>query len=189
MASHRIRTAGLGPGLRLADVHGEYEQQYARTTPRWAPYGPPLAAGRRPPARWPYGPGRPGVATAAVALGSVTAGLTSLVTLVFLLVASTGDSQEGPGDTLLLGFPCAVGMALGAARLLSGRSHRLLFYSALAADLVLPLAVLVAVVTQQPRGQVLSTAVFMLFACPLPTLTAIFAVLPRVEGWAAAGRP
>jgi divalent metal cation (Fe/Co/Zn/Cd) transporter len=132
-------------------------------------------------ARWPYGHGRPGLATAAGVLGYVTAGLTIVVSLVFLLVLLSGN-----GDTvqavLVLGLPCAAGLIIGASQLLRRRSAQILFASAAASVTVLVLSLIVGVgfLTQ---NDLLGQAVFLALALPLPLLTAIFARARAVTGW------
>src|SRR3954447_19021703 len=93
-------------------------------------YGPPIGWAAAPQA-WPYGPRRPGVATAAAVLGFVTGGLTALVSLIILLSVTSGDSD--PSIVLmLLGLPCAIAVIAGAAVLTSRGSPGLLFGAAVA---------------------------------------------------------
>ncbi|HEX2073868.1 MAG TPA: hypothetical protein VHF92_08795 [Geodermatophilus sp.] len=161
---------------------------YGYGTPSGCGYGAPPAWARSPvPASWPYGPGRPGAATAAAVLGFVTGGLTALVCLGFLFAVAAGD-DDAPSVLLVLGLPCAAGLIAGGVRLLSRRRGDLLFGSAVAAVAVLVLAFVAGAVTLPAEG-VLGLGVFLLFALPLPVLTAVFARLPRVTGWQAAGAP
>jgi hypothetical protein len=118
-------------------------------------------------------------------LGFVTGGLTVLSCLGFLLTVLVGE-DDAPTRVLLLGPVCAAGLITGGVRLLGRRSPVVLFGSALASVAVLVLALLVAVVTIDRSGGVDGLAVFVLMAAILPVLTAIFAWLPTVRGWAAA---
>jgi hypothetical protein len=139
-----------------------------------------------PPATtWPYGPDRPALGTAAAVLGYVTAGLTILFSVIFLVVALSGDG-DATVVVLLLGAPCAVGLIVGAGRLLRRRSARTLFVSAAASVAVLVFALLVGVAVLR-AGDLIAEAVFVVAALPLPVLTAIFARSRTVSGWLAAG--
>jgi hypothetical protein len=73
----------------------------------------------------------------------------------------------------------------GAAQLLRRRPPALLFGSALAAVGVLLLTLLVGSATLG-AGDRTGLTVFLLLAAPLPVLTAVYARLGRVTGWAAA---
>jgi hypothetical protein len=142
---------------------------------------PPWAFG---PATWPYGPGRPGMATAAAVLGHITAGLTIVFSLIFVgvLLAGKGDPTVG---VLALGLPCALGLIVGGVQLTSRRSAATLFASAATTVGVLLFSLVVGLgyLTEDDlRGQ----AVFVVLALPLPLLTAIFARTKVVTGWAAA---
>ena len=161
---------------------------YGYGTPPGYGYGAPPAWAWSPvPASWPYGPERPGAATAAAVLGFVTGGLTALASLGSLFAVAAGD-DDAPTVLLILGLPCAAGLIAGGVRLLGRRRGDLLFGSAVAAVAVLLLAFVAGVVTLPAEG-VLGLAVFLLFALPLPVLTAVFARLPRVTGWLAGGAP
>jgi hypothetical protein len=131
---------------------------------------------------WPYGPGRPGVATAAIVLGFVTGGLTALMSLVFLVAVASGD-DDLPTTLLLLGLPCAIGLIAGSAQLVHRNPPGVLFGAAVAAVAVLVL-VLIAGAATLSADSMLGLALFVLFALVLPVLTAIFARLPRVRDWA-----
>jgi hypothetical protein len=132
---------------------------------------------------WPYGPGRPGVATAAIVLGFVTGGLTALASLGFLIAVASGDT-DAPTTLLLLGLPCAGGLIAGAAQLMRRNSSTVLFGSAVAAITVLALALLAGAATLSGDAM-FGLTLFVLFAAVLPVVTAVFARLPRVTGWAA----
>jgi hypothetical protein len=161
----------------------QYGQPFPQPQAYGFPYPPaPWAPG---PLAWPDGPARPAAATAAAVLGFVTGGLTVLSCLGFLLTVLVGE-DDAPTRVLLLGPVCAAGLITGGVRLLGRRSPVVLFGSALASVAVLVLALLVAVVTIDRSGGVDGLAVFVLMAAILPVLTAIFAWLPTVRGWAAA---
>ena len=133
---------------------------------------------------WPYGPGRPGLATAAGVLARVAAGLTLFVQLLF--VAPGLDGHDGVSQWLmLLGLPCAVGMIVGASRLMWHRSSRILFASSAGAVAVLLLVFLVGL--GELRGaELIGLAFFVAVALPMPLLAAIFTQAPTVKGWLAA---
>ena len=143
-------------------------------------YGAPMVAPWAT-ARWPYGPGRPSLATAAVVLGHVTAGLTIVVSLIFLAVLLTGDGDPVMG-ALTLGLPCAVGMIVGGVQLTGRRSSGVLFASAATAVGVLVLSLIVGVGWLTP-GDLAGQAVFVATALPLPLLTAIFSRARTVTSW------
>ena len=153
-------------------------------------YGPPPGYGQVAPwnlpgvvTTWPYGPGRPGIATAAIVLGFVTGGLTALMSLVFLVAVASGD-DDLPTTLLLLGLPCAIGLIAGSAQLVHRNSPGLLFGAAVAAVAILVLALIAGAATLS-GDSMLGLGMFVLFALVLPVLTAVFAWLPRVRGWAA----
>jgi hypothetical protein len=150
------------------------------------PYGyhPTPWSGPLPSSRWPYGPDRPGVATAAAVLGFVTAGLTLLMSVVFLGVQFSGDGDTSTA-VLLLGIPCAAGLIVGGVRLLGRRSHQVLFTSAVAAVLVLILAFIVGLATLPGRDDVAGLGVMLLVAAPLPIVTACLAASRTIAGWTA----
>jgi hypothetical protein len=154
-------------------------------------YGPPaygqVAPWNMPPhsTTWPYGPARPGVATAAIALGHVTGGLTALVSLFFLFAMATGDGDPVL-SVLLLGLPCAGGMIGGSVVLARQDPPSLLFASSVAAIAVLVVALLAGAATLNEQDM-FGLLVFVVFALVLPVLTAVYARLPRVRGWAAQG--
>ena len=153
-----------------------------------AGYGPPPGWGwARPDRTWPHGPDRPGVATAAAVLGFVTAGLTLIVCL-FIFADVIGRGSELSMKVFLLGFGSAVGLVVGAVRLLQARSPGVLFGSALASIGILLLALLIGVTTLY-ADEVAGLVGTVVFALPLPILTAVFAWLPRTRGWADAEPP
>jgi len=153
-------------------------------------YGPPYdavppAGWAGAPQAWPYGPRRPGVATAAAVLGFVTGGLTALVSLIILLSVTRGDGD--PSIVLmLLGLPCAIAVIAGAAVLTSRGSPGLLFGAAVASVGVLFLVAVVGMATLNV-DDMLGRLLLVVLALPLPVTTAVFARQPRVRGWAAAG--
>jgi hypothetical protein len=123
------------------------------------------------------------MATAAAVLGFVTAGLTLMMELVFV-VELAGGLEDGPTAIMLFGIPAAGGLIAGGVRLLGGHSSALLFGSGLAAIGVLALSWLVALGTL-PRDGVLAVTVFVVLALPLPVLTTVFAWTPTVRRWTA----
>jgi hypothetical protein len=141
------------------------------------PWAPPTAA-------WPYGPERPALGTAAGVLGYVTAGLTFVASVIFLVVALSGDG-DATVLVLLLGAPCAVGLIVGAGQLLRRTSARTLFASAVASVGVLVVALVVGLAVLS-EGDLAGEAVFVVLALPLPVLTATFARNKTVAGWLAA---
>ena len=171
---------GYGPQPGYGPVPG-YGPSYAQTY--GYPYPPTPWAPE--PLTWPDGPARPASATAAAVLGFVTGGLTILNCLGFLIMVLVGE-DDAPTRVLLLGPLCAAGVITGAVRLLGHRSPVVLFGSALASVAVLVLALVVGAVTIDRTGGTEDLAVFVLMAAVLPVLTAIFAWLPTVRGWAAA---
>ncbi|MGY2083452.1 hypothetical protein [Blastococcus sp. SYSU DS0539] len=140
------------------------------------PYAPPGWVGRAP------GEARPGVVTAAGVLGIVTGGLTALGSLLMLVMMLDGE-DDAATTVLTLGLPCAVGLVVGGVRVLQNRAAGLLFVSALAAVGVL-LAALVAGLLTLDEGGRFGVAAFVVLACVLPVVTAVFARLPRVTAWA-----
>ena len=149
-------------------------------------YGAPMPWAP-PTARWPYGPGRPSLATAAAVLGHVTAGLTLVFSVIFLVVLLTGNGDPTMA-VLALGLPCAVGLIVGGLQLTRRRSAGLLFGSAAVSVAVL-VASLIVGVGWLVEDDLLGVAVFVALALPLPLLTAIFARAGSVTDWLAAGRP
>ena len=163
--------------------------------PQYGPspgYGPPPGYGPArypwvpPTAKWPYGPERPSLGTAAGVLGHVTAGLTIVFTVILLIVALGGDGDPTVA-VLLLGVPCAVGLIVGAGQLLRRDSARTLFASAAASVAVLLVALVVGLAVL-PSDDLIGEAVFVVLALPLPVLTAVFARNGTVAAWVAAGR-
>ena len=150
-------------------------------------YGPPPGYGwgvPLAPPTWPAGPGRPGVATTAGVLGIVTGGLSLLVSLVLTVAVLSGE-DDAVSVVLVLGLPCGAVLIAGGIRLLNRHSPTLVFAGALAAVAVLFLALAVGAGTAG-SSDVIGLAVFLVFALPLPVLTAVFARLPATVGWAAA---
>jgi hypothetical protein len=127
------------------------------------------------------------MATAAAVLGFVTAGLTILVDL-FIVADIADGSGDPPARLLLFGFGTAIGLLVGAVRLVQGRSPAVLFGSALASIGILVVALLTGFQTLYP-DQIGGLVVVVVLALPLPVLTAVFSWLPRVRGWAAAEPP
>jgi hypothetical protein len=120
-------------------------------------------------------------------LGFVTAGLTVIVNL-FVIADIVSGSGDVPHKMFLFGFVSALGLTLGAIRLLQGRSPLVLFGSALASIAILVIALLTGFATLY-ADEVGGLIVLVVLALPLPILTAVFAWLPRVRGWAAAEPP
>jgi hypothetical protein len=131
-------------------------------------------------APWPFGPGRPAVATTAIVLGFVTGGLTAVLSLVSLFLLIAGAQDLVTVLLLLLGAWCAGALIISAAWLAGRRSPKPLYVSALVAVGSLLLLLLAG---SMAEGSVLGVAVFVVLALPLPVLTAAFARLPRVAGW------
>jgi hypothetical protein len=171
-------------------VNGYGEQQYG-PPPGYGPpqgYGPPPGYGypyQPQPQPWPYGPGRPGSATAAAVLGFVTGGLTIAVLLVMLVAVLGGQSDSATWVLLLLGVPCAAGLISGAAELMRRRTTGVLFGAAASSVAVLVLGLVVGLLELETED-VIGLAVFVVLALPLPLLTAIFAKVGTVTGWVAA---
>jgi hypothetical protein len=130
---------------------------------------------------WPHGPGRPGIATAAAVLGFVTAGLTLLMSIFFLIALNRGG--DATFTVLLLGIPCAVGMIVGGVRLLGRQTHYVLLSSAVAAVAVLILTFLVGLATESGSGGVLALVLFLVLAAVLPITTAALTAQRRVSSW------
>ncbi len=132
---------------------------------------------------WPAGPGRPGVATAAGVLGIVTGSLSALVGLLFTVAVLSGEG-DAPSRVLALGLPCGAALLVGGIRLLNRYSPTPLFAASLVAVVVLFLFLVAAAGTLDSDG-VIGVTAFLVFALPLPVLTAVFARLPATVGWAA----
>jgi hypothetical protein len=124
------------------------------------------------------------VATTAGVLGIVTGGLSLLVSLVLTVAVLSGE-DDAVSVVLVLGLPCGAVLIAGGIRLLNRHSPTLVFAGALAAVAVLFLALAVGAGTAG-SSDVIGLAVFLVFALPLPVLTAVFARLPATVGWAAA---
>jgi len=154
-------------------------------------YPPPYGSGygapmpwAPPTATWPYGPGRPPLATAAAVLGHVTAGLTIVFSLIFVVSLLTGEGDPAQG-VLALGLPCAVGLIVGGVHLTGRRSAGVLFASA-ATSVGILLFSLIAGIGWLTSDDLAFQAVFVAVALPLPLLTAIFSRARSVTGWVAA---
>jgi hypothetical protein len=119
-------------------------------------------------------------------LGHVTAGLTIVFSLVFLLITLGGDGDLTT-TVLLLGLPCSAGLIVGANQLLRRDSWRNLFACAALAVAVLMLSLVIGVATLS-RGDLVGQAGFIVLALPLPLLTAIFARARTVTDWLAAAQ-
>jgi hypothetical protein len=139
---------------------------------------PPAVAASLP---WPYGPARPGTATAAAVLGFVTGGLTALV-MLFLLGAMFDGAGDPATRVMLLGIPCAITLIAGAAALMGRHTAEVLFRGAIASVAVLVLVLVVGMATLS-GDESTGVLAFVLVALPLPVLTAVFARQPRVRGW------
>jgi hypothetical protein len=118
-------------------------------------------------------------------LAIVTGVLTVLGGLAFLLASLTEDGDL-PTWLLALGLPCGVVLLVGGIRLLGRRSAPLVLWSAVAAAAVLVLALIGGMATLS-RYDVPSLVAFILFALPLPVVTAAFAAQRPVRGWVASG--
>ena len=133
------------------------------------------------PAVWPYGTERPGEATTAAVLGlclAFPAGVGGLLGLLSLM--STGDTFA---LVLALALPCAVGLVVGAVRLLRRHGRALLIGSAAATTAVL-IALLLVDVELRSGGWAGALAGVLVWLT-LPAVTAWFAALPRVGNWVA----
>jgi hypothetical protein len=163
------------------------QPQYAPAPYGQPSYGPPAygSGWPQPQRTWPHGPNRPGLATAAAVLAIVTGVLTVLGGLAFLLASLTEDGDL-PTWLLALGLPCGVVLLVGGIRLLGRRSAPLVLWSAVAAAAVLVLALIGGMATLS-RYDVPSLVAFILFALPLPVVTAAFAAQRPVRGWVASG--
>jgi 4-amino-4-deoxy-L-arabinose transferase-like glycosyltransferase len=104
---------------------------------------------------------------------------------VGFLIAVLAGEDDVVTQTLLLGVFSAAGLITGAVRLLGRRSPTVLFGSSLASVAVLLLALLAAAVTIDRTSGLDGIVLFVLFAMVLPVVTAVFAWLPVVRGWAA----
>jgi hypothetical protein len=173
---------GYGPGYGPPPGYGP---GYGPTAYGYGPASWPLPPVQRP---WPYGDGRPTVATAAGVLGIVTGGLTAMACLLLLIVALTGVGDPVSLLVLVLGVPCAAGTITGGIRLLQGHRRGLLLGSALASVAVLVLGFLVATAIYDGE-EVLSVFVVLAPAVPLPVVTAVTAALGPVKGWTEAALP
>jgi hypothetical protein len=165
---------GYGPPVYGPPVH---------PSPYGSGYGAPLSWAP-PVATWPYGPGRPPLATAAAVLGHVTAGLTIVFSLIFLVSLLTGEGDPAQA-VLALGLPCAGGLIVGGVHFTGRRSAALLFASAATSVGILLLS-LIAGIGWLTSDDLAFQVVFVVVALPLPVLTAIFARARSVTGWVAA---
>ena len=170
---------GYGPPVYGPPVYGPpvYPQPYGTAYGAPPPWAPPTAT-------WPYGPGRPPLATAAAVLGHVTAGLTIVFSLIFVVNLLTGEGDPAQG-VLALGLPCAAGLIVGGVHLTGRRTARLLFASA-ATSIGILLFSLIAGIGWLTSDDLVFQAVFVVVALPLPLLTAIFARARSVTGWVSA---
>jgi hypothetical protein len=115
----------------------------------------------------------------------VTGSLTLLATLG-LLVASLAGEGDLPTYLLLLGLPCGVCLLVGGIQLLGRRSAPLVLWSAVAVAAVLVVALLGGVATL-PDDDAVGLAGFIVFALPLPVVTAALSGQRTVRDWVAAG--
>jgi hypothetical protein len=152
-------------------------------------YGPPPGYGSGvppwpvPPVQrpWPYGDGRPAMATAAGVLGIVTGGLTALACLMWLFGTISGDGSSAV--MLICGIPCAVGTLTGGIRLLQGHRRGLLLGSAVLSVVVLLLTLAIGVLTSDDSEQTVGVTVFVVLALALPVVTAALTAQRSVQGW------
>ncbi|WP_448626295.1 hypothetical protein [Geodermatophilus sp. URMC 64] len=130
-------------------------------------------------APWPYGSGRPGVATAAAWTAFVLAGGAGLVGLL----AATGWAAEP--DPLLgvaaLALPWGVGLAAGGVLLLRRRGRRLLLVSAL--GLFAVVAAACAVDPELRSDGVAGVAAALILYGAAPGALVLLAAQPRVGSW------
>jgi hypothetical protein len=182
--------AGHGPPAGYPQPYGV--PGYAppgHAVPGYAPpgYAPPYGAAPwnapRPPAAWPHGPGRPGIATAAAVMGFVTGGLTALAGLFSLLAVFGG--ADLPTGLLALGLPCAGGLIRGGVSLLNRDSERVLVASAVLSVVVLLFALLAGALSYD-GDDVLGLSIFVVLAGSLPVVTGALAASRTVKGWLAA---
>jgi hypothetical protein len=161
------------------------QPQYAPAPYGQPPYGAPgYGPGwSQPPLAWPSGPRRPGLATASAVLAIVTGSLTLVVALGLLVASLTGEGDL-PTYVLLLGLPCGVCLLIGGIQLLGRRSGPFVLWSAVAAAVVLVLAALVGVATLND-DDAFGLLVFIVFALPLPVVTAALCGQRVVRDWAA----
>jgi hypothetical protein len=136
-------------------------------------------------APWPYGPGRPGVATAAAWTAFVLAGGAGLGGL--LAAAGWAMDPDPLLGVLALALPCAAGLAAGGTLLLRRRGRRLLLASAL--GLFAVVAVACAVDTELVSDGVAgAAAALVLYGAP-PGATVVLAAQARVGSWLTGVRP
>lgn len=146
------------------------------------PAGPPAlpVPGPVAPAPWPYGPGRPGEATAAAVLAL---GVALLIGMGGLAWFTTPTVVDPTAVVLAPILPCALGLAVGAVLLLRRRGRRLLLASVIGVVAVL---VATTLVNAGLHGEGWMETVGDLFIwLPIPIVTAWFAALPRVGNWVA----
>jgi hypothetical protein len=130
---------------------------------------------------WPYGPDRPGIATAAAVLGFVTGGLTAIASFFFLIAVLFGGADL-PTGLLALGLPCAAGLIRGGVVLMRRDSTRVLTASAVISVVVLLFALLAGFLSYS-GSEMLGFAVFVFLAAALPIVTACLAASGTVRGW------
>ena len=154
------------------------QQPYA---PSWGPAG--QAPGWQQPGVGPYGPGRPGLATASAVLAIVTGSLTALGGLLVLIAALTGDGDL-PTWVLALGLPVGGVLLASGISLLGRRRADWVLWSSLAAVAVLVLALLGGALTLDSDGAI-GLLFFTVFASVLPIVTASLSSRSIVREWAA----
>ncbi len=156
---------GVGTALRRA----------RQTTTVTSPSGAPMLPGPRA-----HGPVRPGVAAAAAGFALAAAVWTLFVGLLVSLGGSRTACLAAAAST------AAMGLAIGARRVLSGRGRRLLVASAVGSAAAITVA---AFMDQELRSDgVAGVLIWLAFALAPPTLTAALALVPRVSDWLAEGR-
>lgn len=120
-------------------------------------------------------PARPGIVAAAARSGLAAAVWTFLIGL---LVSLGGARTAWLAAAALL---AAMGLAIGARRLLTGQGRRLLVASAVVSAAVIAVA---AFMDQELRADgVAGVLIWLAFALALPALTAAMALAPRVDDW------
>ena len=120
------------------------------------------------------------MAAAAAGVGLAAAGWTLFVGLL----VSLGGLRTA--CLAAAAFIAAIGLAIGARRLLSRRGRRLLVASAVAAAAVITVA---GFMDEELRSDgVAGVVVWLAFALALPALTAALALVPHVSDWLTNGR-
>jgi len=165
------------------------QQPYGQPAPGWQQpaWQPEPSWQPQPPQTWPYGPGRPGQATAAAVLGIVTGSLTLIGGLVFLVAGLTGDGDVATW-LLALGVPLGVVLLVGGIGLLSRRQVGLVLWTAVGAAVLLVVALLGGVLDHRGDSDAIDAMLgFTLFALPLPIVTASLSAQRTVREWVLAG--